>query len=177
MNVLKKIRRILCLLFYYIILRYLPATDNRFLFVIRKIRSFVGRYIFASCGKNINIERMADFGSGADISIGNNSGLGINCKVRGPLTIGDNVMMGPDVIILTSTHDFARTDITIRAQGGSIQRVEIGDDVWIGTRSIIISGVKIGRGVIIGAGAVVTKDIPDYAIVGGVPAKILKMRK
>ena len=57
------------------------------------------------------------------------------------------------------------------------QKVIIGDDVWIGTRVIILPGVRVGTGSIIGAGAVVTKDVPDYAIVGGVPAKIIKFRK
>lgn len=58
----------------------------------------------------------------------------------------------------------------------SVEPVVIGDDVWIGTRVIILPGVKIGNGVIIAAGAVVTKDIPDYAVAGGVPAKVIKYR-
>ena len=56
-------------------------------------------------------------------------------------------------------------------------KVTIGNDVWIGMRSIIMPGVKIGNGAVIGAGAIVTKDVPDYAIVGGVPAKVIKYRK
>ena len=56
-------------------------------------------------------------------------------------------------------------------------KVTIGNDVWIGMRSIIMPGVTIGNGAVIGAGAVVTKDVPDYAIVGGVPAKVIKYRK
>ena len=63
------------------------------------------------------------------------------------------------------------------AQGGTVVQVTIGDDVWIGTRAIILPGVTIGNGVIIGAGAVVTKDVPDYAIVGGVPARVIRFRK
>ena len=86
-------------------------------------------------------------------------------------------MMGPDVIILNGGHNFQKTDIPMRLQGEKQQiQTIIGDDVWIGTRAIIMPGVKIGKGVIVGAGAVVTKDIPDYAVVGGVPAKILKYR-
>jgi maltose O-acetyltransferase len=94
------------------------------------------------------------------------------------LKIGDDVMMGPDVVILSSSHDHDRTDIPMRFQGGAPNKLTvIGNDVWIGTRVIIVHGVKIGNGVIIGAGAVVTKDVPDYAVVGGVPAKIIKFRK
>jgi len=58
-----------------------------------------------------------------------------------------------------------------------VSEVIIGNDVWIGMRVIIMPGVKVGNGVVIGAGAVVTKDVPDYAIVGGVPARIIKFRK
>lgn len=111
------------------------------------------------------------------IVIGNNSGLGINCKVRGPLTIGDDVMMGPDVMIFVSNHQTSRTDIPMRGQGStSRKRVIIEDDVWIGARVIILPGVKIGKGSIIGAGAVVTKDVPQYSVVAGNPAKIIKSR-
>ena len=86
-------------------------------------------------------------------------------------------MMGPDVVILTHTHNIDRTDIPMCDQGSRVGKVTIGNDVWIGMRSIIMPGVKIGNGAVIGAGAVVTKDVPDYAIVGGVPAKIIKYRK
>lgn len=87
-------------------------------------------------------------------------------------------MMGPEVVILTNGHRHDRLDVPMNKQGADIVRkVEIGNDVWIGQRVIILPGVKIGNGVIIGAGAVVTKNIPDYAVVGGIPAKILKIRK
>lgn len=137
----------------------------------------IARGILYKCGKNVNIEKGANFGTGKGVSIGNNSGLGINCKIRGPLIIGENVMMGPDVTILTHTHRIERTDIPMDKQGSIVKGVTIGNDVWIGMRSIIMPGVKIGNGAVIGAGAVVTKDVPDYAIVGGIPAKVIRYRK
>lgn len=141
------------------------------------MRSSVGKHLFDSCGDNINIEKNANFGNGMGIVIGNNSGLGINCKVRGPLTIGDDVMMGPDVMIFVSNHKTSCTDIPMRLQGStSRKRVIIEDDVWIDARVIILPGVKIGKGSIIGAGAVVTKDVPQYSVVAGNPAKIIKSR-
>lgn len=84
--------------------------------------------------------------------------------------------MGPDVTILTHTHNIERTDIPMGQQGMRVSEVVIGNDVWIGMRVIIMPGVKVGDGVVIGAGAVVTKDVPDFAIVGGVPAKIIRYR-
>lgn len=172
--------RYIFLIIYYLFLRYLPATNgstSNLTLLIRKCRSSVGPLLFDKCGCNINIEKGCDFGRGNGIIIGNNSGIGIRCQIRGPLEIGNDVMMGPDVIILTHTHNCDRTDIPMNIQGSpQPKKVIIGNDVWIGTRVIIMPGIKIGNGVIIGAGAVVTKDVPDYAIVGGIPAKILKYR-
>ena len=104
--------------------------------------------------------------------------MGINCELYGPVTIGKDVMMGPEVIIYTSGHEYSRKDLTIREQGGGlVKQVIIGNDVWIGRRVIIMPGVTIGNGCVIGAGAVVTHDVPDWCVVGGVPAKIIKERR
>ena len=111
------------------------------------------------------------------ISIGSGSGLGVNCSVHGPLRIGDNVMMGPEVTILTHTHNIERTDIPMGLQGVRVAEVVVGNDVWIGMRVVIMPGVKVGNGAVLGSCAVVTKDVPDFAVVGGVPAKIIKYRK
>lgn len=172
--------RIIALVIYKILLQHLPNTDNSqpWSIAVRKIRSGCAKCLFDSCGRNVNIEKHADFGTGRGISIGNNSGLGIDCSVRGPLEIGDNVMMGRWVNIMTNSHETGRTDIPMNTQGNKPkQKVTIGSDVWIGNRVIILPGKKIGNGAIIGAGAVVTKDVPEYAVVAGVPAKIIKYRK
>lgn len=172
-----KVIRIINLILFYCFFRYLPASNNRYFKTIRIIRSFVAKGCFEHAGKNINIEYGANFGLGNNISIGEFSGIGVNCSVRGPLIIGDNVMMGPEVIILTSVHGFDKIDVPMRKQLSYIKnKVIIGNDVWIGTRVIILPGVTIGNGVIIGAGAIVTKNVPDYAIVAGNPAKILRFR-
>lgn len=143
----------------------------------RKIRRSICRHIFDKCGDNVNIESGARFATGG-ISIGSGSGLGVNCSVHGPLKIGDNVMMGPDVTILTHTHNIERTDIPMGQQGGMrVAEVVVGNDVWIGMRVVIMPGVKVGNGAVIGAGAIVTKDVPDYAIVGGVPVQVIKFRR
>lgn len=172
--------RIVALFFYKIFLQFLPNTDSSRFWskFIRRIRSSCAALLFDKAGTNLNIERCADFGTGRGIEIGNNSGLGVDSVVRGPLSIGDNVMMGRWVNIMTNSHETSRVDIPMNAQGNKPRRkVTIGSDVWIGNRVTILPGVTIGNGVIIGAGAVVTKDIPDYAVVGGVPARIIKFRK
>lgn len=85
--------------------------------------------------------------------------------------------MGTDVIIITRNHRFDRTDIPMMEQGFEEERpVYIGNDVWIGDRVLILPGVHIGDGSIIAAGAVVTKDVPPYSIVAGVPARKIRDR-
>ncbi len=93
-----------------------------------------------------------------------------------PLTLGDNVMVGPNVVMDTSRHNSARTDLPMQDQGLSFAAISVGDDVWIGANAVVTCGVSIGRGAIVGAGAVVTRDVPDFAVVGGVPATIIRMR-
>ena len=174
---MKQIIRIVCLIIYYGLVRHLPASTNRYTRWARVLRRFFCRPLFKSAGRNINIEKGASFGNGSKIELGDNSGIGINCMIIGPVMIGKDVMMASEVIILTANHTFDRLDIPMRLQGArDVKPVRIGDDVWIGMRSIILPGVQIGRGAVIGAGAVVTKDVPEYAVVGGNPAKVIKFR-
>lgn len=164
----------LCYFMYKITAFWLPISQRSSL--AKKIRGFWTRRIVSKMGKNVNIERGSFFSP--QLEIGDNSGVGINCEVYGPVTIGENVMMGPEVIIYTKGHRHDRTDIPMMEQGDDeVRPVSIGNDVWIGRRAMIMPGVSIGNGCIIGAGAVVTKDIPDYCVVGGVPAKILYTRE
>jgi maltose O-acetyltransferase len=85
--------------------------------------------------------------------------------------------MGPEVAIWTTNHRFDRTDIPMMFQGNQVQKpVFIGNDVWIGTRAILLPGVHVGDHSIIGAGAVVAKDVPPWAIVVGNPARVVRYR-
>ena len=109
--------------------------------------------------------------------MGDNSGIGINASISGKCIIGDDVMMGPDCIIYTWNHKFDDTTTTMRGQGFQEEKpVYIGNDVWIGGRVIILPGVHIGNHCIIGAGSVVTKNIPDWAVAAGNPATVKKYR-
>lgn len=168
------------LILYYYFAYYLPATNGPgwgHRLRARKIRRIICSRIFKTCGKNINVEKGAVFGNGSGIEIGDNSGIGVNAMLQGNVKIGKDVMMGPDVLIFTQNHRFDRTDIPMRGRGHMpSDPVVIGNDVWIGQRCIILPGVTIGNGAILGADAVVTKDVPDWAVVGGNPAKIIRYR-
>lgn len=111
--------------------------------------------------------------------IGDNTWIGQHCFIHsaGGVTIGRNVGIGPGVKILSSFHQEEGTDVPILFSELSFASVTIDDDCDLGTGSIILAGVHIGRGVQVGAGAVVTHDVPDNAVVAGVPAEILRMRE
>jgi acetyltransferase-like isoleucine patch superfamily enzyme len=95
---------------------------------------------------------------------------------RGGLTIGANVLIGPNVVIVTSQHHWDDPTLPIVAQGHHSAPVHIGDDVWIGGNAVVTAGITLGTGAVVGAGAVVTADVPPYAIVGGVPARVIGHR-
>ena len=173
--------RFTALAFYYGLARHLPRSSRPLGIgrLSRRTREALCRRIFDKCGKDINVEHGATFGDGSGITIGSCSGIGINAIVNplGGIVIGDNVMMGEDVVIMTENHRFDDVSKPMRLQGYQRSPVIIEDDVWIGLRVIILPGVKIGRSSVIGAGAVVTSDIPPYSIAGGVPAKVIKQRQ
>ena len=129
-------------------------------------------------GTGVYLQGPIQFDYGCFTKFGKNCYANVNFVALddGYITIGDNVMMAPGVTILTTNHRFDRTDIPMIEQGHVSAPVSIGNDVWIGQRAMIMPGVHIGNGCIVAAGAVVTKDVPDFAVVGGVPARILKYR-
>jgi acetyltransferase-like isoleucine patch superfamily enzyme len=132
-----------------------------------------------SIGRNTDIECtgvIRELGNG--LIIGNHVGFSPHCfiGVRGNVTIGDNTIFGPYVSIHAENHVFKNTDIPIRCQGATRTGIAIGSDCWIGAKAIILDGVEIGNGVIVAAGAVVTKSVPDFAVVAGIPATIVKYR-
>ena len=110
---------------------------------------------------------------GCHIKFGYNSYMNYDCCILdvAPVTIGKNFMAGPGVHIYTATHP---VEVMERRQYEMGKAVTIGDDVWVGGAAVICPGVKIGNGVVIGAGSVVTKDVPDYVVVAGNPARIIR---
>lgn len=136
-------------------------------------------------GDNVSIHRntiiectgvIRELGEG--LVIGNNVGIAQNCfiQVRGFVSIGSNVMFGPNVSIFSENHGFENTEVPMIKQATIRKGVVIEDDVWLGTQSVILDGVTIGKGSIVAAGAIVNISVPPYSIVAGVPAKIIKSR-
>ena len=141
----------------------------------RLIRVFFARRICRSVGKDVNIERGATFG--ALTTIGNRSGIGVNSELHGEVHIGDDVMMAPECVFYAKNHETILLDVPMNTQGATkSEAIVIGDDVWLGRRVMVMPGVHIGDHSIVAAGAVATKDVPRYSVVGGVPAKVIKSR-
>ena len=109
-----------------------------------------------------------------DVTIGDYTRIGIHCTVIGPVCIGNHVNLAQGITVTALNHNFADTNSMIDEQGISTKPVIIDDDVWIGANAVILPGVTIGRHVVVAAGAVVTKDVPPYSLVAGVPAKVIK---
>jgi maltose O-acetyltransferase len=173
-----KLRQFLSLAVYYGIARHLPASTSPAGWIGQWARVWLARNIFRRVGVGVRINRNVNFGIGINIEIGDNSALALNCWVSPDTKIGNDVMMARDVIILSATHGIDRLDMPMRVQPIPPRRpITIGNDVWIGTRVIILPGVTVGDHAVIGAGSVVTKDVPDYAIVGGNPARVIRDRR
>lgn len=166
------------LILYKACFKYFPNSSSPFFgYPSMKLRYYCCKFIFKSCGKNVNIERGASFGNGFDIEIGDYSGIGRHCNIPSNTIIGSNVMMAPNVFIFHANHTIDRTDIPMRLQGITVKGpVIIEDDVWIGRGVYIMPGRKIARGSVLAAGSVLTKNFPSYSIIGGNPAMIIKSR-
>ena len=169
--------RLLALFTYYAFARHLPTQPMpgwRFGYWLR--RRLVRR-IFRHCGEAVLIKHGAYFGSGRDIELGARSQIGHNARIDHDVVIGEDVLMGPEVVMMSAGHAFADPAIPINQQGETPRRpVRIGNDVWIGTRAVIMPGVQVGNGAVIGATSVVTRDVPPLAVVAGVPARVIRMR-
>lgn len=170
-------KKAILLALYYHLARYMPGPPLLFGRFGMWCRMKLARRIFKKTGRYFKVHSNVDFGTGINVEIGENSSLNRGAWVGNDTIIGDDVMMGPEVIMLSGSHNFEDTTIPMTHQGAPPRNpIVIGNDVWIGTRTIILPGVKVGNHVIIGAGSVVTKDVPDWAIVGGNPAKLIRYR-
>jgi len=147
-------------------------------FILRKLK---GKYYQVSKDKTVRIANTTKIANPQNVIIGKETYINGNCYLisgeNSKIEIGSNCLIADNVHIRTTTHIYERKDILIQKQGHKEKDIIIGNDVWIGFGAQIMSGVKIGDGAVIGAGSIVTKDIEPYAVVGGIPAKLIKYRE
>jgi len=147
------------------------------------LRYRCAKHLFAECKGYVNLEKGAYIGNGKNFHVlaeGKICGIGKNFTCHNRIvTLQGDLLMGEDVLFQGGGHRFDSIDIPMGQQGNLPDSpLVIEEDVWIGARSIVLPGcTRIGAHSIIGAGAVVTHDVPDYAIVGGNPAMVIRMRK
>ena len=157
---------------YNFIMNYVPNH------IINKIPFYLIRHSYYRFVLKIKIGNgssihMNTFINRSNIFIGNNTAINRRCYLdgRGGITIGDNVSISPEVHLITASHDANSCNFEYYTRA-----ILIEDYVWIGTRAIILPGVKLGKGCVVATGAVVTKHVEPFNIVGGVPAKIIGKR-
>jgi maltose O-acetyltransferase len=169
--------RILALFIYYAFARHLPTQPMPGWRFAYWLRGLLVRRIFLRCGEGVLIKRGAYFGSGSEIELGARSQIGHNARLDHDVVIGADVLMGPDVVMMSAGHAYEDPEVPINRQGQTPRMpIHIGNDVWIGTRVVVLPGVHIGDGAVVGANAVVTRDVPPRAVVAGVPARVIRMR-
>jgi len=164
-----------CYLFYLLVAKHLPddlGPAGRLCF---KLRRAVCRPLLKSTEGTFGIDQGVDFGDGHCLVMRDHANIGKGTCLTGDgtVTIGRHVMMGFECMLITET-----PDCTDDGSGGAVAKdILIDDHVWLGHRVIILPGVRVGKHAIVGAGSIVTEDVPDYAIAAGAPAKVLKYRK
>lgn len=161
-------------IFYFIqaILKYLPFRP------CIALRRLIYRPFFNKIGNNVEIHDNIQFKFPKEITIGDNTKISAGCILvgAGGLFIGSDVMIGAGTKIITSSHIFSDLNAPMINQGLSFKSIYVGNDVWFGFNSVVLGGVKIESGSIIGANAVINKDIEANSIVAGVPGRVLKKR-
>ncbi|EMS2657708.1 acyltransferase [Neisseria gonorrhoeae] len=156
--------------FFFLLLRFagsvLPPSHMRGIGIIgRRVLGFLARRISPHIGRGAYVF--------PDTVLGDGSGIGANCEICRGLVVGKNVMMGPECLLYSTNHKFDRENK--RFEGYTeIRPITLEDDVWPGRRVIVMAGVTVGRGSVVGAGAVITKDIPPYSLAAGNPAVVKK---
>lgn len=169
----------------------------------RLLRRWLYRAALAQAGPTLSIDRRVEIGCPRNIRVGDDVRLGAGVVLRacadasirigdhfgangnarliadmgGHIVVGSHVMIGPNVVIRASDHRMDRVDVPMWDQGHTGGRIEIGDDVWIGANAVIVSGVTVGSHAVVAAGAVVTRDVPEYGVVAGVPARVIGDRR
>ncbi len=171
---MRKLKRYVCYFLYVALFRFTPEDYRPYALGLPLVRRWLVRAFAESCGRGLRVKHNADVSP--NIRVGDFSELGQRCVIQANVCIGDYVIMGPDVKIYSRNHAYADPSRPIAVQGKVVKRTVIGSDVWIGANVIVLPGVTVGDHAILAAGAVVTKDVAPYAIMGGNPARVIKFR-
>lgn len=162
--------------FIFLLQRLLLGVGNRFLL-------FFYRKLLLDCGKHVKFSPLQSTMTYCNISVGNDVYIGPHAYFLASdsrIFIGNKILFGPRVTIIGGDHRISDSGSFIydlhEKQPGDDLDVRIEDDVWVGCNATILKGVTLGRGSVVAAGAVVTRNTPPYSIVGGVPARVLKFR-
>ena len=152
---------------------------NFFTGIFNWLRGFYWSFFFKKMGRNVIIHKGCIFMDAKNIVFGNNILLSHNVDLygHGGLVIGDHAKIDSYSSIITHNHKYDQPGKLINEQGHVNEKVIIGKDVWIGTHVVVLPGVNIGDGAVIGAAAVVTKDIPSFSVAIGNPARVIKKRQ
>ncbi len=157
-----------CLQFFY-----MKKGKNSVIY--RSVRKDIVPFNGFSLGKSSVIEDYTIINNAlGEIIIGNHTRIGMGNTIIGPVMIGNNVILAQNVVTSALNHNFEDVLTTINQQGVKTDQIIIENNVWIGANSTILAGVHIGEHVVVGAGSVVTKDIPPFNVVVGNPARIVK---
>lgn len=147
--------------------------------VVKKIRGWYYSRLVQDAGRNLRASDGVRLNNPIMISIGDDCYLGSGVQFypwNACISIGNDVLIAAGVRMITRKHGFGMTGRPMSQQGYTNAPIVIEDDVWVGFGAVILPGVTIGRGSIVGAGAVVTKDVEPYTVVAGVPARVIKER-
>lgn len=166
--------------------------NNKYRYLVSILLNFIyyGTYKHNYIGKNVTITGNCNFGNyviirdnveirttNSEINIGDECSLNRNAMVLGKVTLKKGVRVGPNTVIVGSNHNFDDVSIYFAKNGFHTKGITIENNVWIGANVTVLDGVRVGKNSIIGAGSVVTKNIPDNCIAVGNPCKVLKLRQ
>ena len=146
---------------------------------VKRIRGWYYGGLLAAAGRNLRVAEQVMINNPGNVTMGDNCYIGTGVQFypwQAPITIGNNVLIAAGARLITRKHGFGEFEHPMAAQGYTHAPIVVEDDVWIGFGAVILPGVTIGRGSIVGAGTVVSRDVEPYSIVGGVPARLIKKR-